>query len=360
MPAAAPRVLIVRLGAMGDILHALPAVAAIRTEMPDALIGWAVERRWRELLCAPDAELCGARNEGRPLVDVLHLADTRGWRKRLFAAQTRREFIAFRRGLYEGHYSAAVDLQGSIKSAVVARIAGTAGLFGFRNPREGVAATLYYTTAPVNAAHVIAQDAELVSFWLRSAGHDGECALPSGAGVLPRHAASEQRIASLLESSGVAGAPFAILTPGAGWAAKQWPAERYGELARRLAQRGLRSVVNYGPGEAALAEQVVASSQEAAVALCSSISELVALTRRAALFVGGDTGPMHLAALLGTKTLALFGPTDPLRNGPYWPGTRTLRDAASVTNYSHRSTEDAGLRSLSVERVMDEVSALLD
>ena len=95
------------------------------------------------------------------------------------------------------------------------------------------------------------------------------------------------------------------------------------------------------------------------MALSSSISELLALARRSALFVGGDTGPMHLAALLGVRTVALFGPTDPARNGPYWAGTRVLRDAASVTSYSHKRTVDPGLEKLTVERVLVEIDALL-
>jgi heptosyltransferase-1 len=122
----------------------------------------------------------------------------------------------------------------------------------------------------------------------------------------------------------------------------------------------VRSVINYGPGEESLAREAVASSNGNAVALFSSLSELMALARRAALFVGGDTGPMHLAALLGVKTVALFGPTDPARNGPYWAGTRVLRDPSSVTNYSHKRAEDSGLEKITVERVMAEIDELLD
>jgi heptosyltransferase-1 len=184
--------------------------------------------------------------------------------------------------------------------------------------------------------------------------------LQPGAALLPRDRASEARIESTLKSLSLAKAPLAILTPGAGWPAKQWPAARYGELAVQLAKRGLRSIINYGPGEEALAQQTVAASNGLAVGLFSSLSELMALARRARLFVGGDTGPMHLAALLGVKTVALFGPTDPARNGPYWAGTRVLRDPASVTSYSHRRTEDAGLKNLTVQCVLDEVEALLD
>jgi heptosyltransferase-1 len=122
----------------------------------------------------------------------------------------------------------------------------------------------------------------------------------------------------------------------------------------------LRSVINYGPGEESLARETVAASDGCATPLFTSLSELMALSRRSQLFVGGDTGPMHLAALLGVKTVALFGPTDPARNGPYWAGTRVLRDPSSITSYSHKRTEDAGLEKITVECVMAEISALLD
>jgi heptosyltransferase-1 len=115
---------------------------------------------------------------------------------------------------------------------------------------------------------------------------------------------------------------FAILNPGAGWGAKRWPAERYGHVARALAATGVRSILNYGPGEEGMAQQAEAASEGAAVVMKSSITELIALTRRARLFVGGDTGPMHLAAALNVPVVGIFGPTDPARNGPY--GTRSI------------------------------------
>jgi heptosyltransferase-1 len=119
-------------------------------------------------------------------------------------------------------------------------------------------------------------------------------------------------------------------------------------------------VINYGPGEESLAREAVAASAGSAVSLFSTLSELMALARRSQVFIGGDTGPMHLAALLGVKTVALFGPTDPARNGPYWAGTRVLRDPASITSYSHKRAEDAGLEKITVARVMAEVDVLLD
>ncbi len=361
-PAAkmSPRALIVRLGAMGDVLHALPAVAMLRRALPEARIGWVIERRWRELLCAPEVELTGSRGAGRPLVDEVHLADTRGWRKHILGARTRREFLALMRDMRAQEYDAALDLQGAIKSAVMAKLSGATTTLGFRNPRESIARWLYSSVADGRAVHVIEQNVEMVQSWLEEIGLSRATAtLQPGTALLPRDKGSEARLEETLKGMGIPHSAMAILNPGAGWGAKQWAPVRYGELATALASRGLRSVINYGPGEESLAREAVAASGGRAVALSSSLSELVALARRAKLFVGGDTGPMHLAALMGVKTVALFGPTDPARNGPYWAGTRVLRDPASVTSYSHKRAVDPGLEKLTVERVLVEIDALL-
>jgi heptosyltransferase-1 len=353
--------LIVRLGAMGDVLHALPAVAMLRRALPEARIGWAVEQRWRELLCAPEVELAGSRGAGRPLVDEVHLVDTRGWRKRVLSPGTRREFLAAIGGMREREYDAALDMQGAIKSAAVAELAGAKRILGFRRPRERVARLLYDSLVDGRAEHVIEQNVEVVQTWLEEIGLSrATSTLQPGTALLPRDKASEARIDSTLKSMGLGRAAIAILNPGAGWGAKQWAPARYGELAIQLASRGLRSVINYGPGEESLARETVSASGGCAAPLFSSLSQLMALARRSQLFVGGDTGPMHLAAMLGVRTLALFGPTDPARNGPYWAGTRVLRDPSSITSYSHKRAEDPGLEKITVERVMAEIGALLD
>lgn len=360
-PKLNPRVLVVRLGAMGDVLHALPAVAMLRRALPEAQIGWVVERRWRELLCAPGVELAGSRGAGRPLVDEVHLVDTRSWRKRPLNSETGREFLAVVRGMRAREYDAALDLQGSIKSAVTAQLAGPKAILGFRQPRERAARWFYDKLVDGRAEHVIEQNVELVQVWLENIGLSRATeALQPGTALLPCDQASEASIDATLKAMGLGQSAIAILNPGAGWGAKQWAPARYGELAIRLAARGLRSVVNYGPGEEALAREAVAASAGNAFAISSSLSELMALARRSSLFVGGDTGPMHMAALLGVKTVALFGPTDPARNGPYWAATRVLRDPESVTSYSHKQTKDAGLERITVNRVMVEIETLLD
>ena len=110
---------------------------------------------------------------------------------------------------------------------------------------------------------------------------------------------------------------FAIVNPGAGWGAKQWPAERYGNVAKALALSGLPCLINFGPGEQALARAVQLASDGAAEPLQCSVSQLISLTRRVRLFIGGDTGPMHLAAALKVPVVGIFGPTNPARNGPF-------------------------------------------
>ena len=174
---------------------------------------------------------------------------------------------------------------------------------------------------------------------------------------LPHDPAAEARIDARLSEQGIS--DFAILNPGAGWGAKRWPAERYGEVAAKLASDGVRSIVNYGPGEESLAREAEAASAGAARGIKCSITELIALTRRSRLFVGGDTGPMHLAAALGIPVVAIFGPTDPARNGPYGTRSVVLRSPASSTSHARRSQPDEGMLGIGISAVVAAVRELL-
>jgi heptosyltransferase-1 len=152
---------------------------------------------------------------------------------------------------------------------------------------------------------------------------------------------------------------FAVISPCAGWGAKEWPAERYGAVAQDLAKTGLRSIVNYGPGEEGIANIVLREGGGAAQPMQGSISDLIALLRRAQLFVGGDTGPMHLAAALKVPVVALFGPTDPARSGPYGTPSVVLRDSTSVTSHARSATTDRGLMKIRSEDVVHAAEKLL-
>jgi heptosyltransferase-1 len=174
---------------------------------------------------------------------------------------------------------------------------------------------------------------------------------------LPHDPQAEGRIERRLAELGVG--EFAILNPGAGWGAKRWPAERYGEVARQLADLGVGSILNYGPGEEELVRAAEAASGGTARAMSCSISELIALTRRARLFIGGDTGPMHLAAALRVPVVAIFGPTDPARNGPYGTRSIVLRSAESVTSHARRADPEAGLLAIGGDAVVSAARELI-
>ncbi|HEU5334472.1 MAG TPA: glycosyltransferase family 9 protein [Terriglobales bacterium] len=324
---AVERLLMVRLGSMGDIIHALPAATLLRRAFPAATLGWVIEQRWVELLCAPGTPLAGPRAPGRPLLDAVHVVNTLGWRSALFSDETWKEMLSAWRQVRAPRYQLAVDFQGTVRTALMARASGAAACSGFKRAREHVASVFY--THPVEAAgrHVIEQNVSLAAAIAR---------IPAEIPTVefPLDPVAEETCGRRLRLQGVR--QFAIVNPGAGWEGKKWPPEHYGEVAKGLSRLGLRCLINFGPGEEPLARAAVAASAGAAEAVPSSLSELVVLTRRAQLFIGGDTGPMHLAAALGVPVVALFGPTSPARNGPF--GTRSIALRSSLSS----DTETAG------------------
>ena len=350
------KILITRLGAMGDIIHSLPAGAALRRAFPSANIGWVVETRWLELLSAPSA--CGghgAPQPERPLVNRVHLSNTRAWRLAPFSDETWLEMRALVRELRAPHYQVAVDLQAAARSAVICRLSGAASRAGFQKPRERWARLFYTRSVPTTATHVVEQGLQLVS---------ALTGLPAGPAEfpLPRDPEAEQWCERELGRLQFQVGRFAIISPGAGWGAKCWPAERYGAVAKALANEGLGTLVNFGPGEESLARAVVESSGGAARMATCTIGQLIAVTRRARLFIGGDSGPTHLAAALAVPVVAIYGPTNPARNGPYGPaGTRpiVLRSPESKTSHARRSAPEEGLLQIELEEVLRAVQIVL-
>jgi heptosyltransferase-1 len=340
---AVRRLLIVRLGSMGDILHALPAVTALRHALLDATIGWVVEERWAELLCTLSEPRSGPRSPRRPLIDQVHTVDTKKWRNSLFSLQTWERMGASLSELRAPKYDVALDLQGAARSAMLARISKAPFVYGATQPRENVASMFYTRQVMTRGVHVVEQNLSLAE---AVAGRP----LETPAVELPCDDRAEQQRGDWLRREGID--DFVLLNPGAGWGAKQWPAERFGLVAKQLAQDGLRSLVNFGPGEEMLARAVESASEGAAEAVGCTLTELISLTRRARLFIGGDTGPMHLAAALAVPVVALFGPTNPARNGPFGTRSVVLRNVLSPTSLAHRAQPDPGLLEISAERVV--------
>ena len=344
------RVLVVRMSAMGDVIHGLPAIAALRAARPNWQVGWLIEQRWIELLCAHATERLQPRSELKPLVDWVHVSDFKEWRKGLSSTATWHDMRGCMREVRSMKYDLALDLQGSIRSAMAARLSGAKTRIGSSQPREAPARRFYTNQIAMKGTHVVEHALELAS---AACGEELNYEAP----LFPQDSATEAWADRFCASIGFA--PLAILNPGAGWGAKCWPANSYGEVAKALADRGMAVMVNHGPQEEELAEAVRAASEEAARPVKCSVSQLIALTRRASLFVGGDTGPMHLAAALGLPVVALFGPTRPDRNGPYAARSIVLRRAESVDNSSHLDDPDTALQSITPAEVIAAADSLL-
>ncbi len=367
--------LVVRLGAMGDIIHTLPAVTALRAALPHAWIGWVVEERWAELLCAKNAPRSGPRTSSRPLVNFIHPVDTKRWRKSLLSYPTWSEISAALHQIRRQQYDVAVDFQGALKSAILARRAGAGTILGMERPRELPSRFFYTRRVPATGVHVVEQYqslseavlAEFSALRIRRGitGKDtaSSRAFPSSYSVrssFPIEFPHDDAEANLTKTLAGLGKDFVLITPGAGWASKQWPSRRYGEVARALANDGLAPLINFGPGEENLALEVEAASGGAAHPIACSIAELIALTRGARLFIGGDTGPLHLAAALQVPVVAIFGPTDPARNGPYGTRSIVLRNPESRTSLSHTSAPDPGLLQITANDVVSAARCLLE
>ena len=327
-------ILIVRLGALGDIVHAIPAAAALRRAHPDARIDWVVDARHAELL---------------DLVPVIN-------RRIVVSTSGAGAALAGVRELRKGAYDVALDLQGLLKSAVLARLSGAKRVIGFPSTllRERTASPFYTETSGEAAPHVIQKNLSVLSA-LGVRVPDVEFPIEDRRQAVVAEARSRMGIGP--------NERFVLLNPGAAWPNKQWPPVYFAEAARALRTRhGLRSLVLWGPAERDLAQGIVdASEGAAAVSPETAIADLVSLSKAAALMISGDTGPMHIAAAAGTPIVGIFGPTDPARNGPWNEDDLTVsRYRTCECHYQRRCRINAWcLVDISPREVMDLVDRRL-
>jgi lipopolysaccharide heptosyltransferase I len=342
------RLLFVKLGSIGDIVHTLPALAAVRRALPEAKISWVVERGAAEIL------------RDNPILESAIEVDTKALRRVPVSGETLSATRRQLRRLRASAFDFALDFQGLLKSALIARLSGAAQTYGFAREhlREPISRFLLHETISVPAhTHVIRKNLALVADALniRVPVDAREFEFP-----IATNAEHVREAATVAES---AGAPFAIINPGGGWVTKLWGAERYGALADALLERhGLRTLVTYGPGEEELAARVAAASRlDAALPVQLSLKGFYELARRAEVYVGGDTGPTHLAVAARAPVVGIFGPTEWWRNGsPRADDIEVGRTDISCRVDCHRRTcSNWVCMEIEVARVLDAVGERL-
>jgi heptosyltransferase-1 len=322
-----PRFLVVRLGSLGDIVHTFPAVSALRETFPNAEIVWLTHPRWKLLV------------------------ESSGLASQVWTTETR-SFHSLRKtidDLRNSRWDAAVDYQGLWKSAALPFFGGIKRRIGFSSEtiRELGVPLLYTDKVSCSAIHVADQNGELsLQAGTRNSVAPFSLHVPQ---------VDDCGIRDYLQKLGLT--RYVVLSPGGGWRSKCWPPERFGQLSQLIRDSlGLRCVVNYGPGEDDLAIAVRECSGDAdPVPYNGPLSPLMALLRNAACIVGGDTGPLHLAIALGTSAIALFGPTDPARNGPYRTDDIVLRAPNVVTTHRRNDQAHPSMLQIQVPEVFDAV-----
>ena len=322
-----PRFLVVRLGSLGDIVHTFPAVSGLRDTFPDAEIVWLTHPRWKLLV------------ESSRLASEVWATETRSIRS------LRRIIEALR----TTRWDAAIDYQGLWKSAALPFFGGIKRRIGFSSEtiREFGVPVLYTDRVDCTAIHIADQNGELS---LRAGARQ-----PVSPFTLHVPQVDLCGIRDHLNQLGLS--RYIVLSPGGGWRSKCWPPERFGQLCKLIRDSlDLRCVVNFGPGEDDLALAVRECSGDAEpVPYNGPLGPLMALLRNAACIVGGDTGPLHLAIALGTPAVAIFGPTDPARNGPYHTNDIVLRAPDVITTHSRNEQTHPSLLQVQVSEVFDSV-----
>ncbi len=329
------RILMVRLGAMGDVVQTLPAAAELRDRFPTARIEWAVDSRWANLLL------------GNPHIDNAISVPIAHWRRHGLSLAASREAGSLVSQLRAAAFDMALDFQGLLKSALLTRLSGAPRTVGFSRQllREPAAEVLYTCRSAPAVAHVVDRYRELAS--------PGSGQVPASASAFPLPAGEPP--VDMPDR-------FVLTSPQAGWGAKQWPADYYSRLASLLlSELSLPLVVDFAPGQGQLAEPIMrAADHGAVIPRSSSILGLIAATRRATAVVGVDSGPLHIAAALGKAGAAIFGPTDPCRNGPYGPTIAVLRAPGAVTTYKRTREPHPSMRACSPRSVLEALVRAMD
>jgi len=322
------KILIVKPSSLGDVVHSLPFLNAIRKRYPEAEIHWLVFKGFEGLL------------EGHTMIHKLWIVDKSSWTKFNHAIDTIAEIKSLLRDLKEERFDLVVDLQGLLRSGIITASTGAPVRIGFKEAREG--SRLLYTDKVPGGRNIHAVDR-----YLKVAEFLG-CDISEVAFPLPYSG-----ITSSFNTHPSSFEEYAVIVPGARWVSKRWPTNNFGKLASLL---HFRSIIVGSKDDVNIANEIVARSQGKSVSFAgkTDLKELIAVIKGSKFLVTNDSGPMHIAAALGVPVFAIFGPTDPARTGPYGKGHTIIREPVACAPCFKKTCGDTKcMEDLSVEKVLD-------
>jgi heptosyltransferase-1 len=314
------KILIVKPSSLGDVVHSLPFLNAIRERFPSAEIHWVIAKGLEDLLT------------GHPMIDKIWIINKDMWKKLSYIRDSLHELRIFMKGLKEEKYDIVVDLQGLLRSGIIALSTGSPLRMGFQEAREG---SRFFYTHKIKGG----RDVHAVDRYLKIAAFLG-CAIDDICFPIPL--SFDASVQAALP------ADYAVIAPGARWGTKRWSPEKFGKLASLLP---VNTVVVGSKRDMDYAKKVLDLSKGKAVSLAgkTTLKALIEVIRGARFFISNDSGPMHIAAALGIPVFTIFGPTDPERTGPYGKGHTVIRQDISCAPCFKRTCNDL--------RCMESISA---
>ncbi len=320
------KILIIKPSSLGDVVHSLPFLNALRERFPKAEIHWVIAKGFEDLLT------------GHPMVKRIWVVNKDMWKKLSQIRSSIYEIRILLRELRKERYDIVIDLQGLLRSGVITRATGSPLRIGFEEAREG---SRFFYTSKIEGG----KDIHAVDRYLKIAAFLG-CDITEVCFPLPLYADS-----SLVTRYSLPSDDYAVMVPGARWKTKRWPPEKFGELSSLLP---IKTLIVGGRGDKSIAKEILASPGSKSISLVgrTDLKGLIEIIRGARFIVSNDSGPMHIAAALGIPVFAIFGPTDPLRTGPYGEGHTIIREDISCAPCFKKSCNDMKcMKSLSVEEV---------
>src|SRR4030043_210588 len=327
------KILVVKPSSLGDVVHSLPFLNALKERFPRAEIHWVIAKGFEDLLT------------GHPMVKRIWVINKDMWKKLSQIRSSFQEIRILLRELRKERYDIVIDLQGLLRSGVITRATGSPVRIGFEEAREG---SRFFYTSKIEGG----KDIHAVDRYLKIAAFLG-CDITEVCFPLPLY---DKPSAFSLQPS-ACGLPlsddYAVIVPGARWKTKRWSPEKFGELASLLP---IKTVIVGGRGDKSIAKEILSSSCSKSISLVgrTDLKSLIEIIRGARFIVSNDSGPMHIAAALGIPVFAIFGPTDPVRTGPYGRGHTVIREEVSCSPCFRRACNDMKcMESLSVEKVYE-------